>query len=155
MKERIKVITSNEQEKLKIPKGLRMLVRRCCNAILQTEKVEGNVDVFIAFTDDDGFKNYPGSSNADVDGVLSLPSDEMNEGVRNLGRVVISLEAVEAHADRFSSTFKNEAAHLTVHGVLALLGYSYDDAAAKSKMREKEELIMELIGFPYSPSYVI
>lgn len=34
MTDKIRVIISNSQKEVKIPTGLRMLVRRCCNAVL-------------------------------------------------------------------------------------------------------------------------
>ena len=38
---KIKVIITNKQKAVKIPTGIRMLIRRCCNAVLQLEKFEG------------------------------------------------------------------------------------------------------------------
>ena len=37
MTDKIKVIISNDQKDIKIPTGVRMLVRRCCNAVLRQE----------------------------------------------------------------------------------------------------------------------
>lgn len=36
--EKIRVIIHNDQKEVKIPTGLRMLVRRCCNAVLRLEE---------------------------------------------------------------------------------------------------------------------
>ena len=33
--EKIRVIITNKQKVVKIPTGMRMLVRRCCNAVLR------------------------------------------------------------------------------------------------------------------------
>ena len=41
MTDKIKVIISNQQKAVKIPTGVRMLVRRCCHAVLIQEKIEG------------------------------------------------------------------------------------------------------------------
>lgn len=35
--EKIRVIIDNTQKEVKIPTGMRMLVRRCCNAVLRME----------------------------------------------------------------------------------------------------------------------
>ena len=40
MTDKIKVIISNKQKTVKIPTGVRMLVRRCCNAVLAMEQFE-------------------------------------------------------------------------------------------------------------------
>ena len=42
MTDKIKVIISNKQKTVKIPTGVRMLVRRCCNAVLAMEQFEGS-----------------------------------------------------------------------------------------------------------------
>ena len=34
---KIRVIITNKQKAVKIPTGIRMLVRRCCNAVLRLE----------------------------------------------------------------------------------------------------------------------
>lgn len=39
--DKIKVVIKDKQKEVKIPTGIRMLVRRCCNAVLQQEKFEG------------------------------------------------------------------------------------------------------------------
>ena len=43
--EKVKVIISNRQKEVKIPTGTRMLVRRCCNAVLRNEKFEGSAEI--------------------------------------------------------------------------------------------------------------
>ena len=42
--DKIKVIITNNQKEVKIPTGLRMLVRRCCNAVLRLEEFQGLTD---------------------------------------------------------------------------------------------------------------
>lgn len=41
MSDKIKVIITNDQKEIKIPTGVRMLIRRCCNAVLVNENFEG------------------------------------------------------------------------------------------------------------------
>ena len=45
MKEKIKVIIANDQKAVKIPTGVRLLVRRCCNAVLTNEQFKGSVEI--------------------------------------------------------------------------------------------------------------
>ena len=40
--DKIRVIITNKQKEIKIPTGLRMLVRRCCNAVLRMEEFKGS-----------------------------------------------------------------------------------------------------------------
>ena len=37
MMEKVKVIIKNDQKQVKIPTGVRLLLRRCCNAVLVME----------------------------------------------------------------------------------------------------------------------
>ena len=53
MKDRIKVIISNEQTVEKLPRGLRMLIRRCCNAVLVNEQFKGSAEISVAIVDDE------------------------------------------------------------------------------------------------------
>ena len=42
LEDKIKVVIVNRQAKVKIPTGIRMLVRRCCNAVLKLENFNCN-----------------------------------------------------------------------------------------------------------------
>ena len=42
---KIRVVITNKQKAVKIPTGIRMLVRRCCNAVLKLEKFEGPAEI--------------------------------------------------------------------------------------------------------------
>ena len=53
MKEKIKVIISNEQKTVKIPTGVRLLVRRCCNAVLTFENFNEPAEISVTFVDDE------------------------------------------------------------------------------------------------------
>ena len=51
--DKTRVIITNEQKAVKIPTGLRMLVRRTCNAVLKMEKFEGPAEVSVSFVDNE------------------------------------------------------------------------------------------------------
>ena len=53
MSNKVKVIISDDQKAVKIPTGIRLLIRRCCNAVLVNEKFEGSVEVSVRFVDDE------------------------------------------------------------------------------------------------------
>ena len=55
---KIRVIITNKQKDIKIPTGLRMLIRRCCNAVLRMEKFEGSVEVSVTFVNNEQIKEY-------------------------------------------------------------------------------------------------
>jgi probable rRNA maturation factor len=64
-----------------------------------------------------------------------------------LGDIVISLETALRQAEEFGHDLERELAYLTVHGMLHLLGFDHEDDADKKIMREKEETVLNLLGF--------
>lgn len=54
--DKIKVIITNKQKDVKIPTGLRMLIRRCCNAVLRMEEFEGSVEVSVTIVNNQQIK---------------------------------------------------------------------------------------------------
>ena len=164
MADKIKVIITNKQKAVKIPTAIRMLVRRCCNAVLKLENFEGPAEISVTFTDNEGIRELNRQyRDKDIDtDVLSFPMGEngvydvdMETGAKILGDVVISMEKARDQAERFGHSFQREVGYLTAHSVLHLLGYDHIDNLEKVRMREKEELVMDQLGLPASSSYII
>ena len=164
MADKIKVIITNKQKTVKIPTGIRMLVRRCCNAVLKLENFEGPAEISVTFTDNAGIRELNKQyRDKDIDtDVLSFPMGEngvydidMETGAKILGDVVISMEKARDQAERFGHSFQREVGYLTAHSVLHLLGYDHVDNLERVRMREKEELIMEQLGLSASSSYIL
>ena len=163
MADKIKVVITNKQKAVKIPTGIRMLVRRCCNAVLKLENFEGPAEISVTFTDNAGIRELNKQyRDKDIEtDVLSFPMGEngvydtdMETGAKILGDVVISMEKARDQAERFGHSFQREVGYLTAHSVLHLLGYDHIDNLEKVRMREKEELVMEQLGLPASSSYI-
>ena len=163
MADKIKVVITNKQKAVKIPTGIRMLVRRCCNAVLKLENFEGPAEISVTFTDNAGIRELNRQyRDKDIDtDVLSFPMGEngvwdvdMETGAKILGDIVISMEKARDQAERFGHSFQREVGYLTAHSMLHLLGYDHIDNLEKVRMREKEELIMEQLGLPASSSYI-
>ena len=161
---KIRVVITNKQKTVKIPTGIRMLVRRCCNAVLQMEKFEGPAEISVTFTDNKGIKELNSQyRNKDIEtDVLSFPMGEngvydtdMDTGAKILGDVVISMEKARDQAELFGHSLQREVGYLTAHSVLHLLGYDHMENLEKVRMREKEELVMEQLGLPASSSYIV
>lgn len=84
--------------------------------------------------------------------VISFPFEPMgNKSRHQLGDIVMCAEVVakEAKADE-KDTFAHWA-HLTIHGVLHLLGYDHEVPDEAEKMEKQEIEILEKLGFsnPY------
>ena len=163
--DKIKVVIKDKQKQVKIPTGIRMLVRRCCNAVLLQEKFEGPAEIDVTFVDGEEIrrlnKQYRGKD-AETD-VLSFPLGENGvydknpeTGASMLGDVVISMPRAVEQAKQYGHSLQREVAYLTTHSVLHLLGYDHVEGGIEAvRMREKEELIMNLIGLPRTGSYYL
>jgi probable rRNA maturation factor len=59
-----------------------------------------------------------------------------------LGEIYISLETAREQSRAARRPFPREVAHLTVHGLLHLLGYDHGTAAARRRMQALERRLM-------------
>ena len=118
---KIRVIITNKQKAVKIPTGIRMLVRRCCNAVLRLEKFEGSAEISVTFTDNEGIKALNKQyRDKDIEtDVLSFPMGENGvydtnpeTGAQILGDVVISMEKARDQAELFGHSLQREVGYL-------------------------------------------
>ncbi len=163
MTDKIKVIIQNSQKAVKIPTGVRMLVRRCCHAVLVQEKFEGSAEISVTFTDDAGIRVL-NAKHRNLDkstDVLSFPLGENGvydvnpeTGAKMLGDIVISMEHAVAQAEEYGHPLQREVAFLTVHSMLHLLGYDHVNGGLEAvHMREKEEAVLTQLGLKRNGSY--
>lgn len=160
---KIRVVITNNQKAVKIPTGMRMLVRRTCNAVLRMEDFKGSAEISVTFVDNAGIKELNAQyrdKNIETD-VLSFPMGENGVWDKNpetgafvLGDVVISMEKAVEQAKIYGHSLQREVGYLTAHSVLHLLGYDHMEPLDRVHMREKEELVMNQLGLPASISYI-
>ena len=163
MSDKIKVIITNDQKEVKIPTGVRMLIRRCCNAVLVNEHFEGSAEISVRFVDDEiihelnrEYRHVDRSTD-----VLSFPLGENGEydinhdtGAKVLGDIVISMQHAVMQADLYGHYLQREIAFLTVHSMLHLLGYDHEaEGLERVRMREKEEAVLTQLGLKRNDSY--
>jgi probable rRNA maturation factor len=74
------------------------------------------------------------------------------DGMRHLGELVICAPVVAAEACSQKKSLDAHWAHMTVHGVLHLLGFDHEVAAEAAKMESREAQILDRLGFsnPYA-----
>lgn len=165
MLKKLHVDIENQQKTVKIPTGLRMLIRRCCHAVLELEQVDGAVQVDVTLVDNNRIHQInleQRNIDAPTD-VLSFPLGENGEydvhpetGEKLLGNIILSLEQAERQAEDYGHSFNREVGYLTVHSMLHLLGYDHVQGGLDAvRMREKEETVMKQIGLPRGSSYVL
>lgn len=163
--EKIKVIIENKQKTVRIPTGVRLLIRRCCHAALELENFEGSAEISVSIVDDDQIRQINNEHRHidSVTDVLSFPLGENGvydvnpeSGAYMLGDVVLSMERAQEQAHQFGHSLQREVGYLVVHSVLHLLGYDHVDGGLEAvRMREREEAIMLSVGLPRGSSYVM
>jgi probable rRNA maturation factor len=163
--DKTRVIITNQQKAVKIPTGVRMLIRRTCNAVLRMEKFEGSAEISVTFVDNDQIKelNAQYRNKDSATDVLSFPMGENGNydinhatGAKILGDIVISVPKAMEQAERFGHSLEREIGYLTAHSMLHLLGYDHENGGLERvHMREKEELVMTQLGLPGTMSYTL
>ena len=162
--DKIRVIINNSQKKVRVPTGMRMLIRRSCIAVLRNEGFEGPAEISVTFVDNEEIRKLNAQyrdKDAETD-VLSFPMGADGEydvnidtGARILGDVVISVEKAAEQADLYGHGLEREIGYLTVHSVLHLLGYDHMEPIEKVHMREKEENVMHQLGLNVRLGYTV
>ena len=158
-----KVLITNSQKAVKVPSGLRILIRRACNAVLEYEHFEAPAEISVTFVDNaaiaelnNQYRNKPMPTD-----VLSFPLGvdgkydvDENNGCKMLGDIVISMERAQEQATLYGHPLQREVAFLTVHSMLHLLGYDHENGGLEAmRMREKEEAVLTQLGLPRTVSY--
>ncbi len=158
-----KVYITNKQKAVKVPSGLRILIRRSCHAVLEAEHFEGPAEISVTFVDDAEIHRlnleYRGKDQATD--VLSFPLGQDGQydvnqetGAAMLGDIVISMERAVEQAALYGHTLQREVAFLTVHSMFHLLGYDHEAGGLEAvRMREKEEAALIQLGLPRTVSY--
>ena len=165
MMKKVKVLISNKQNNVKIPTGIRMLVRRCCHAVLVYEKFDVDAEISVSFITNneiallnEQYRDKPVETD-----VLSFPLGEnhvydKNEetGAVMLGDIVISAEKAFEQAGLYGHTIQREVGFLTVHSMFHLLGYDHENGGLEAiNMREKEEVVLNKLGINRGASLIV
>lgn len=152
------VYYENEQNAIPVTYKLKMLIRRAIEETLAYEQYGNDVEVSVTLTDSEGIQDLNlrfRGIDAPTD-VLSFPlfdfegeTDEppVDEIQNMLGDIVLNLERTQAQAEEFGHSFEREAAFLTVHSMLHLLGYDHETSEEDdTDMRARQRAVMERMG---------
>jgi probable rRNA maturation factor len=159
MADKLKVVITDDQKEVKVQTGTRMLIRRCCHAVLESENFPGSAEIGITFTDNErlnrfSIEQFGKSAEASYAARSAKLGDsyKLNEatGARILGDILISFEKAVEEAELSNNPVNKQIAIITASGVLELLGYSPEVPEDKALIRDRVELIMFRLGIPIS-----
>ncbi len=137
-------------------------LRKIIEAALKAENVGDNVEMSLLVTGQEKIhqlnKEYRGKDKPTD--VLSfamqdeLPPEDGEEltfiappdGIKHLGEIIISYPQAVIQAEEHSHSAEKEAAVLTVHGVLHLLGYDHIEDEEAEEMEAREKIILESVA---------
>ncbi len=155
---KVKVVITDNQKAVKLPTGMRMLLRRCCHAALEQEHFGSPAQVDITVVDNGQIReiNREHRHIDKVTDVLSFPlgdngvyDKDPDTGAYMLGDIVVSAQQAAIQAKQYDHSFEREMCYLVVHSMLHLLGYDHEKGGiAAMRMREHEEAVMREIGLP-------
>lgn len=160
---KVKVVFTDDQKSYRLPSGTRLLIRRCCHAVLEEENFPVSAEISVRIVDNASIREL-NRQYRDIDretDVLSFPLCSEGEYDVNpatdlclLGDIVISAEKAYAQAQEYGHSFQREIAFLTVHSMLHLLGYDHEVSGIEAvHMREKEEKVLTELGLKRNGSY--
>jgi probable rRNA maturation factor len=158
------IYVDNRQEKINISEDEVKELKNTIEFALKEEGVLIPCEVSLLFVDNDQIKEINSQMRnicRETD-VLSFPMLDFEKGhVYNeiysnrkfdetyldgdelvLGDIVLSLEKALEQSKEYNHSFKREASYLVVHSVLHLLGYDHMEEDEKTRMRNREEEIL-------------
>ncbi len=146
----MKVAIRNNQDKFKVTKELRDLVRLAVATSLEYMDFPKKSEISVMFVDNEEIRElnriHRGIDRATD--VLSFPMFEYDEdgeiieddldfnpdGEMILGDIVISLERADAQAEEYGHSFEREVGFLTVHSMLHLFGFDHMNPVDEEEM---------------------
>lgn len=158
------IFIDNRQNKIEVTEELEKTIENVIEYALKEEKVEVPCEISIILIDNEEIRDI-NRENRNIDrvtDVLSFPMldypkgkvfketycnydfepSDLDDGNLVLGDIALSLEKAKEQSVEFGHSFLREAAYLTVHSVLHLLGYDHMEEEEKEIMRKREEEIL-------------
>ena len=150
---KLKIYFENEQNKVKVDYGIKILCRHAVRATLDFEDFSKDCEVSITYTDNEKIKEL-NSEYRSIDratDVLSFPmisdDDICDMPVVQLGDIVLSLEKAKEQGELYGHGFERELAFLCIHSTLHLLGYDHETGEEDEReMRQRQSAIARIIG---------
>jgi probable rRNA maturation factor len=138
-----------EEPKWRRKRGLSTRIKRAAElARTKGGNAEGALTILLASDRELKVLNTTFRGKDKATNVLSFPARQRGY----LGDVAIAYGVTEKEARAQKKSFSDHALHLTVHGVLHLLGYDHETARAARVMEPLETAILDELGIddPYA-----
>lgn len=160
MRPKTKIYFTNNQDKIKISRKIRSLIKKAILETLKEEEFPATAEVSVSFVDNEAIHalNREYREKDRPTDVLSFPmweAEDIEKGNYEdghpvmLGDIVLSAEKAKAQAEEYGHSIERELAFLSVHSTLHLLGYDHETSEDDDKyMNEKQEEILIKIGVP-------
>lgn len=130
--------------------GAEAIVRRAAEAALADTSASG-VEIGVVLTDDAKMRalNRTWRGKDKATNVLSFPAPASGSTEpRLLGDVVLAYETIAREAAEQRISARDHLAHLTVHGVLHLLGHDHENDRDAETMERREREVLARLGVP-------
>ena len=166
--DKLKVLITNNQKDVKIPTGIRMLIRRCCHAVLEMENFEGSAEISVSFVNNEEIQrlNKEYRNKDAVTDVLSFPMIDyvrpgdfsvLEEGLTEdffnpesgeliLGDIILSVDKIIEQAASYGHSQQRELGFLVAHSMLHLFGYDHMQDEEREVMEEKQRDILNMLN---------
>ena len=157
----MKISFLNQQDKYKISRSTKDLIKKCAKAALDYMNFRSDVEISVMLTDNEGIRVL-NSLHRGIDratDVLSFPMFEYDEdgeiiedyaefnemGELCLGDIVISVERAYEQAEEYGHSVKREYAFLITHSMLHLMGYDHMVPEEAEVMEEHQRRILDVL----------
>ena len=127
------------------------LVRKAANATLLAQRRSGQVTIMLSNDAHVRKLNKQHRGKDKPTNVLSFPNGEKFKTLVQLGDIILAYETIVREAEEQGKKMKNHVVHLTVHGVLHLLGFDHENESEADLMEAYEITILKRMGIanPY------
>ena len=154
MRDSMKIIFSDDQDEVKVPKEAVTLLKQGLQAVAKLHRLSAETEVSVSLVNDEVIhvlnKDYRGIDRPTD--VLSFALDEADEPLEIggpethlLGDIIISAETAARQGEEYGHGLNRELVYLGVHSLLHLLGYDHMNKADKALMRQEEEKALQVI----------
>lgn len=124
-------------------------IRRWVNAAIRDERKSAELSVRIVENDESQALNEQYRDANGPTNVLSFPFEaQIPEPIDLIGDLVICAPVVATEAKQQHKDLEAHWAHMTVHGVLHLLGYTHNNDQDALIMESLETEILQGLGYP-------